>query len=179
MLHHTKKISTLRHALLALLLLALTGCAQLGFGGSSGSESAPPTAETMTGNQPYNPTEFRDLLIPGELAWNRDKSMVIKTDSYAGGVLNFSGRVDINSLSDFFVKSMERNGWKLAGSIKYKQVLLAFVKPAKTCTITIADSEFGLKTEVNVYVTEDITKRDLPAPATAPAAGGTTKPGGY
>jgi len=170
MLHHNQKFAS---ALLALALLTLTGCAQLGWGGSTGSESAP--AETAATNQPYNPAEFRDLLIPGELAWNRDKSMVIKTESYAGGVLNFSGKVDINSLSEFFAKSMERNGWKLAGSIKYKQVLLAFVKPAKTCTITIADSEFGLKTEVNVYVTEDITKRDQPATATSPSP----RPGGY
>jgi hypothetical protein len=175
MLHCTEKISaTIRNAVLGLALLSLTGCAQLGWGGSTGSESAPPT-DTAATNQPYSPAEFRDLIIPGELAWNRDKSMVIKTDSYSGGVLNFSGKVDINSLSDFFAKSMERNGWKLAGSIKYKQVLLAFVKPAKTCTITIADSEFGLKTEVNVYVTEDITKRDQPAPASNVS----TRPGGY
>lgn len=173
--HHRQPLSSALHAaLVALLLLALTGCAQLGLGGSSSSESAPPT-DTAAANQPYSPAEFRDLIIPGELVWNRDKSMVIKTDSYAGGVLNFSGKVDINSLSDFFAKSMERNGWKLAGSIKYKQVLLAFVKPAKTCTITIADSEFGLKTEVNVYVTEDITKRDQPAPAPTTS----TRPGGY
>ncbi|HSR35570.1 MAG TPA: hypothetical protein VLL73_00190 [Desulfurivibrionaceae bacterium] len=170
MLHRNQKFASV---LLILALFALTGCAQLGWGGSTSSESAPPEAAAT--NQPYSPAEFRDLIIPGELAWNRDKSMVIKTDSYAGGVLNFSGKVDINSLADFFAKSMERNGWKLAGSIKYKQVLLAFVKPAKTCTITIADSEFGLKTEVNVYVTEDITKRDQPAPA----ATGTTRPGGY
>lgn len=170
---HTEKITaTFRHAVLGLALLSLTGCAQLGLGDSSSSESAPP-AETAA-NQPYSPSEFRDLIVPGELAWNRDKSMVIKTDSYAGGVLNFSGKVDINSLSDFFTKSMERNGWKMAGSIKYKQVLLAFIKPAKTCTITIADSEFGLKTEVNIYITEDITKRDQPAPAAS-----SPRPGGY
>ncbi|MEW6595094.1 MAG: hypothetical protein AB1413_09520 [Thermodesulfobacteriota bacterium] len=174
-MHRSEKIpAIIRQALLGLVLLGLAGCAQLGLGKSAG-ESAPPAETATATNQPYNPAEFRDILIPGELAWNRDKSMVIKTDSYAGGVLNFSGKVDINSLSEFFAKSMERNGWKLAGSIKYKQVLLAFVKPAKTCTITIADSEFGLKTEVNVYVTEDITKRDQPAPA----AEMSTRPGGY
>lgn len=175
MLHQNHTIaSALRHTLLALVLFSLAGCAQLGLGGSSSSsESASST--TAATNQPYSPAEFRDLIIPGELTWNRDKSMVIKTDSYAGGVLNFSGKVEVNSLAEFFAKSMERNGWKLAGSIKYKQVLLAFVKPAKTCTITIADGEFGLKTDVNVYVTEDITKRDQPAPA----ANTTSRPGGY
>jgi len=163
----------LRPAALALALVALTGCAQLGLGGSSSSDSTSP-ATTAAEAQPYYPSEFRDLLVPGELTWNREKSMVIRTDSYAGGVLNFSGKVDINSLSDFFVRSMDRNGWKLAGSIKYKQVLLAFTKPAKTCTITIADSDFKLKTEVNIYITEDLIKRDAPAEPSA-----STKPRGY
>ncbi len=159
-------------ALVALLLLALTGCAQLGLGSSTGKDAAAP-ADTAATNPPYNASDFRDLLIPGELAWNRDKSMIIRTDSYAGGVLNFSGRVEIASLSEFFVQNMERNGWKMAGSIKYKQVLLAFIKPAKTCTITIADGNLGLNTEVNIYITEDITKRDQAA------TGGSTKPSGY
>lgn len=168
MLNRSKPlVSTLYAAAVALALLLLAGCAQLGLGRSD-SDSAPTPPETATENQPYYPSEFRDLLIPSELAWNREKSMVIKTDSYAGGVLHFSGKVDVNSLADFFAKTMEKNGWKLAGSIKYKQVLLAFVKPAKTCTITITDSEFGLKAEVNVYITEDISKRDAPASSSKP-----------
>ena len=68
--------------------------------------------------------------------------------------------IDINSLAEFFIASMPKNGWKMAGSAKYKNVLLAFVKPNKTCTIAINDSEFGLKTDVFVYMTEDITNNN-------------------
>ncbi|HIJ78028.1 MAG TPA: hypothetical protein HPP69_01790 [Deltaproteobacteria bacterium] len=116
--------------------------------------AAPPAQEAP----PYYANEFADLLIPNELAWNREKSMVIRTESFAGGILNFSGNVDITSLTDFFTNTMVKSGWKIAGSAKYKNVLLAFVKPYKTCTITITDNGFGLKTDVYVYITEDITK---------------------
>lgn len=144
-------------ALLASLTF-LNGCAELGLGGSDSDMGASADAsDIVVENQPYYPTDFKDLLIPSELDWNRGNSMVIRTDSFAGGILNFSGRVEANSLSDFFVNTMEKNNWKLSGSVKYKKILLAFVKPNKTCTITISDNEFGIKTEVFVYITEDIT----------------------
>jgi hypothetical protein len=153
---YIKSINTSILILLAALLLG--GCADMGLGLSQSNEemesSTPPTEEAP----PYYANEFEDLLIPKELSWNREKSMVIRTESFAGGILNFSGNVDITSLTDFFTHTMVKSGWKMAGSAKYKNVLLAFIKPYKTCTITIKDNGFGLKTELYVYITEDITK---------------------
>lgn len=139
-------------------LTVLNGCAELGMDGADANlDSSSEASDTTAENQPYYPTDFKDLLIPSELEWNRENSMAIRTDSFAGGILNFSGRVEANSLSDFFVNTMAKNNWKLSGSVKYKKILLAFVKPNKTCTITISDNEFGIKTEVFVYITEDLT----------------------
>lgn len=141
-----------------LSIFFLSGCADMGLGLGSGSDAEmaapPPPAES----QPYYAAnKFDDLLIPNELTWNRDKSMVINTESFAGGVLNYKGKVDINSLTEFFEVTMQKNGWKMAGSVKYKNVLLAFVKPNKTCTITMSDDEFGMKTDVFIYITQDIS----------------------
>ena len=141
-------------SLLGAMLISMSGCAQLGGGkDSSGSSSG----GTMSSNEPYYPTDFKDILIPAELDWNLDKSMAINTASFAGGILNFSGRVEINSLTEFFIASMRKDGWKLAGTVKSKYVLLAFTKPDKTSLIRIHENEFGLKTEVSIYVT-DMTK---------------------
>jgi len=159
-----------RHAfrLLVLLLLLLpffTACAQNGkFGiGSRIVEDEEVHAA------PYNPANFRDLLVPSELVWNRSKSMIVNTDSYAGGVLYFSGRVDVDSLTDFFATTMARNNWKLVGSVKYRDVLLAYDKPHKTCTIIIQQSEMIRNTaEVQIHITDDLSKgkaASSPAPA--------------
>ena len=142
------------------ILLFLGGCAEMNLGGPSASVTpAPATANdepAITENQPYYPTDFNDLLIPGELNWNREKSMSIRTASFAGGILHFSGRVEINSLTDFFITSMAKDGWKMTGSVKQKSNLLIFTKKNKASMITIADGEFSSKTEVYVYITEDI-----------------------
>jgi len=144
-------------------LAALSGCAELGLAGSSdqgAAASSDPFASSSsasaTAEQPYRANEFSDLLLPSELSWDREKSMLVRTDSFAGGVLQYTGRVDIASLSDFFSNNMPKNGWKLAGSAKYKNILLAFIKPNKTCTILLSEDKLLMRTEVSIYVAEDI-----------------------
>lgn len=141
--------------LLLTILFFLSNCATLGL--DNNDEVAKTTApDAVSGSQPYYPTDFKDLLIPAELTWNRDETMTIRTASFAGGILNFTGRVEVNSLSDFFIGSMAKNGWKLAGTIKSKNILLTFTKPHKTCMFKISETDFTMKTNVYVYITEDI-----------------------
>ena len=154
------QVAPTRRFLSLLLLAALflsAGCAELDLGGTMGQEGTPAAAAAEAEPAPYYPTDFKDIMVPAELNWNREKSMSIRTASFAGGILNFTGRVDINSLTDFFIASMQKDGWKLSGSIKYKNVLLAFTKPQKTTMISIYQNEFGYKTDVSIYITEDVT----------------------
>ncbi len=151
----------LTHILCAIALtLTLGGCAEMNLGGPSAGLGPSPAVTkdepAIAENQPYYPTDFNDLLIPGELNWNREKSMTIRTSSFAGGILHFSGRVEINSLTDFFTVSMAKDGWKMAGSVKQKSNLLIFTKKNKASMITVSPGEFQMKTEVYVYITEDI-----------------------
>lgn len=142
-------------------LVALSGCAELGLGGGSsdkGASSSDPfatTAPSSSMEQPYRANEFSDILIPSEFSWDREKSMIVRTDSYVGGVLQYTGRVDISSAADFFSNNMPRSGWKLAGSTKYKNILLAFIKPNKTCTIVLSEDKLLMRTEIAIYVAED------------------------
>jgi len=150
--------------ILALIsLIAFSGCAEMGLGGNSdpGLAPTPSTSSSSLNTPPYRANEFSDLLIPSELSWDREKSMLVRTESFAGGVLYYSGRVDIASLSDFFTNNMGKNGWKLAGSAKYKNILLAFVKPNKTCTILLSEDKLFMKTEVSVYLAEDTSTGGL------------------
>ncbi len=141
-------------------LVTLSGCAELGMGGGSSAPAAstdPFAASTASSSmeQPYRANEFPDILIPSEFDWDREKSMIVRTDSFAGGVLQYTGRVDISSTADFFTNNMPRNGWKLAGSTRYKKILLAFTKPNKTCTIVLSEDKLLMRTEIAIYVTED------------------------
>ena len=146
----TRTTSFLTILTLAFFILFSSGCAMLQ--GSEDETAYEPAPE----NAPYYPSGMVDIQIPGELSENREDSLYIDTASFIGGIKSFSGRVEINSLSDFFVTTMEKNGWKKVGNIQYKNVLLAFSKPNKTCMISIFDAAYGMKTKVYIYVTQDI-----------------------
>ncbi len=156
----TKNPKTLLMILAFSCSLFLAGCADMGIGSSD--EDMDAAAPIKSSAAFYTSSEFSDLQIPNDLDWDRDKSLVIHTESFAGGVLRYTGRIEVNSLSDFFATSMTKNGWKLVGTAKYKNVLLAFTKENKTCTITIGEGDLRIKTEVHIYITEDITGRKSP-----------------
>jgi len=140
--------------ILAVLTLAMAGCTTLSPEDGTMDTGAQSQARQDDGPtyEPYHPSGFDDILIPGELTWNREASMVINTDSFAGGVLNFTGRVEVNSLTDFFVNTMKKNGWTMKGSIRSENVLLAFTRANGTCLIKIRAGGIAKATSVDVYV---------------------------
>jgi len=149
MLHITRRSFQRIPLFLLFLLLTLSACSTLQSDGSDSDQSSSSMA-------PYIPSAVRDIQVPAELEFNRDDSMFINTASYNGGILSFKGRVEVESLTDYFTASMQKNGWKLAGSIRYKNVLLAFVKPNKSCIIKISETDLKWKTQVYIYYTEDL-----------------------
>lgn len=144
-------------ALTLAALIFLTGCLPMDSDQGSADKSHAPATSTATanvvGSEPYYPADFRDLLIPGELEWRRNKSVSINTDSFTGGVLNFTGRVEVNSLTEFFINGMKKDGWTLIGSMKADNVLLAFIKDKSSCLIKVDEGGALGKTEVNIYIT--------------------------
>jgi hypothetical protein len=138
--------------LAALCLLNVSGCLPLNASETADSGHAQPVASNLAEFEPYYPADFRDLKIPGELIWNMEKSVVLNTNSFKGGSLNFSGRVEVLSLIEFFANSMKNDGWVSVGSIKSKDVLLAFTKANSSCMIRIMEGGPIGKTEVNIYI---------------------------
>lgn len=100
--------------------------------------------------------DIKDITLPSELEWDRKNSMVIKTESFRGGIFNYKGKAEIMSLKDYMVASMQDNKWRLVGETASKDIMLAFVKPNKTCMMVISDGMFG-KTELKLYVAIDKT----------------------
>lgn len=100
--------------------------------------------------------DIKDITLPTELTWDRKDSMVIKTESFRGGIFSYKGKAEIMSLKDYMVASMKDNKWRLVGETASKNIMLAFVKPNKTCMIVISEGMFS-KTELKLYVAIDKT----------------------
>ncbi len=100
--------------------------------------------------------DIQDIVVPVEMELDRSKSMAIKTESFHGGIWHYSGLVETASLKDYMSRAMEDTNWKLVGEAASGDIMLAFVKPHKTCMMTIADHDFR-KTGLTLYVTIDKT----------------------
>lgn len=152
---HKFTISKLGLILTCTALLSLSGCAmQNPFGSSSEGDMGVAGMETFSNKV----MDFDDLEIPMDMAFNNDDSIAIRTSSFEGGVLAYSGRVELESLKQYLISALENKQWKLAGEAQTEKTLLAFVKPSKTCMVVLEEG-FGGKyghTTATFYVTVDV-----------------------
>ncbi len=89
--------------------------------------------------------DFKDVLIPGELKKAEGESYI--TD--ANGILVLSGRVDKDSLAEFFKTSMTSDGWIFQHEYGFKSsIKLFFSKPGKISSFTISENPLGTKVEI-------------------------------
>ncbi len=155
--------------LLALLMLLamLGGCTNSMMGGSV--SSTPPTGDGLA-SVTTMVESYGDIELPLEMTLDPDKSIAMRTDSFQGGIHSYSGRVQIGSLKDYILTSMRNNKWKMVGEASYKNTMLAFIKPNKTCMVVLSEGlggSFG-KTEAVFYVTIDLTATNQNKPFGTP-----------
>lgn len=133
-------------ASLAVVIL-LTGCAQLKGAGGSGPSAAEETRPTPR----Y--LDFSDILIPGEL--DRVPKECFITNGF--GRLVVSGRVQSESLAQFFITSMNTEGWIALNQYKYQGAIkLFFKKQDKFASVLIAEDPLSTRVELWVVPQEKI-----------------------
>jgi len=131
------------------LMLMLGGCAA-----KRVNTEAPPGAESAVEKGP-TPLyyDFGDVLVPSELEVDKDGSFVFRTPGFSAGVLSLKGRVEINSLIDFFNSNMAKDNWRLVSSFKSRRTIMLFHKENRWCVINITEKEFYTYAEIWVSPT--------------------------
>ncbi len=136
-------------ALIAVLLFAFGGCTpKSNVPVSDDLDSLPPMASSI-GN-------YEDIEIPADMKYSNNRSLSIRTDSFRGGIIYYTGRVELYSLKEFIIVTMKKNKWKLAGEVSSGNVILAFTKPSKTCMMNIESHGPMSDTTLTMYVTVDV-----------------------
>ena len=146
-----KRISLFCFALCMMSFIAgCSGKSETPAGGSLSSDQLAPVTTMVEG--------YGDIELPIDMILETDKSMAMRTDSFQGGIHMYTGRVQIGSLRDYIIVSMRNHKWKMVGEASYKNVMLAFTKPNKTCMVVLSEDSVGSfgKTHANFYVTVDV-----------------------
>ena len=127
--------------------LVLPGCASL--------------KETFNGNKEAGQAQsqpryldFADVLIPGDLTKDPKDSCIINNNH---GLLVVKGRVYADSLAQFFITSMNTDGWVMLNQYKYQgSIKLFFKKSERFSTILITENPLLTRVEIWVVPQEKI-----------------------
>lgn len=138
--------------LVSLLLFSLVGCIT----GKSTSSTEEPIVAASGATESYEEfvpyTEFDDIAVPNELSRVPEKSFIYENSDFKTGMIVMKGRVENESLIDFFVNQMAKDNWSKESSIKSTISTLVFKKPYKSCMIRITDGTYN--TNVEIYAVE-------------------------
>lgn len=141
--------------LLAVALFFMAGCSGMKKEPEEGTvyEPVEQVPEDEEINQKYY--DFEDIPLPKEMKLNPDNSILFESRDIRAGMLSFSGRVDSESLFDYFQISMPDEGWRLISYIKYGTYILTFDKPEKLCIVRIIEKSFS--SELQMWISPKLT----------------------
>ena len=128
-----------------LTLFLITGCSFLKPIESASSDSRRMLPQRRTSPVYHN---FDDILVPGELRLNQKMSSVFQTETVAAGVLAFSGKLDAETLIQFFKSNMAKDNWRWVSGFKGTSSLLIFEKGNRWCVITLTGAGYGNQTKI-------------------------------
>ena len=138
---------------LLVLCLALSSCAAK----SGSNEELPPLEDSSSAAAvPDDPDgvyeDFSDILVPIELTRLADESFVFESPQFKTGYMAYDGRVEFNSLVDYFINNMTKDGWTTQSTLRAGDSALVFDKPGKSALIRVIDGSY--KTKVIIIAVE-------------------------
>lgn len=153
------------HALLQLSVILVVIGLLYGCGSMGGRNSPPPNPVSQTSQEAPQPStpgpaissgprplyyDFPDIPIPVELKLVSEDSSTFQSGNMKSGILTLRGRVDLNSVINFFQMAMPRENWKPKGGFRYRRSILMFEKPEKTCVINLYEKMYYTYVEIVV-----------------------------
>lgn len=98
--------------------------------------------------------DFEDVIVPMELDVVKDRTVIVSTPGFKSGILTLKGRVDSNSLFNFFSNNMEKDNWEVLSKIKSPgTTIMVFKKTSRCAVITIRDESLYTYVEIGVAPT--------------------------
>ncbi len=166
-----ERVKTVALGAAVLIMVLCNGCANMKPAASMDANGSAPAAGAPA-SVPQSYYLFPDLSVPVELEQDMNRTMIIKTQQFQGGIVVLKGRVTVSSLMEYFPKKMMENGWQLVGSMAAKRSLLAFSKGNQGhCLIQIYDTPGGFSTEVQIWLVEPMDAFAPQQPPPPPPAG--------
>jgi hypothetical protein len=144
----------IKSGLVLLFAISIIGCNFTT--GSATPETAPSSSEAPEKSKKTTALyhDFEDVLVPMELTVMKDRTVVVSSPGFRSGILALKGRVDSNSLFNFFSNNMLKDNWNVVSKIKSPgTTIMVFAKTSRCAVITIRDAQVYTYVEIGVAPT--------------------------
>ena len=143
-----------RICLLIAVVCFASGCTTTG----TNQKKESPTATVQKTDSVAVYYDFKDVLVPQELKIDEDATVIISTPGLTSGVLALRGRVEKNSLFNFFRTNMIKDNWNIVSQIKSPKItMLVFQKANRWAVVNIRENDIFTYVEIGVAPTQDQT----------------------
>ncbi|MFW5730150.1 MAG: hypothetical protein ACOCPN_04550 [Desulfonatronovibrionaceae bacterium] len=102
--------------------------------------------ETEISSQIYY--DFEDIPVPPEMELKAKDSILFESRNIKAGMLSFRGRVDSESLFNYFQVMMPEEGWRLLSYIRYGSYIQTFDKKDRLCIVRIISKSFTSELQI-------------------------------
>lgn len=132
--------------------ISVSGCGY--FQGASASEQVQSPQPEVEKKPVAVYHDFEDVLVPEELTIIKDRTVVVSTPGFRSGILALKGRVESNSLYNFFSMNMEKDNWEILSRIKAPEaIIMVFQKATRCAVITIREEQIYTYVEIGIAPT--------------------------
>ncbi|MGD9824797.1 hypothetical protein [Desulfobacter sp.] len=131
----------------------ISGCGL--FKGSSASKQVQSSPQPEVKEKPVAVYyDFEDVLVPKELKIIKDRTVIVSTPGFRSGILSLKGRVESNSLYNFFSINMEKDNWEVISRIKAPETtIMVFQKATRCAVISIREEQIYTYIEIGIAPT--------------------------
>ena len=155
-----------------------------GCGVSKGTSAPNPATSPQSGGAKQSIAvyhDFEDVLVPEKLTIINNRTVVVSTPGFKSGIITLKGRVEPNSLYNFFSTNMEKDNWAILSRMKTPEItIMVFQKATRCAVITIREAQIYTYVEIGIAptlggVSESPTNygTNLPGVSESPTNGGT------
>ena len=153
----SKTISVLINTMLVIIFSAflISGCSSGYFSNTSTGATGSAATDSLESSQPKAVYyDFDDVLCPSELALVEKSTFIVTSNGYTSGILTLKGRIEKNSLVNFYTVNMLKDNWNSVSQIKSPvSSILVFQKSSRWAVITMREKDFYTYVEVGVAPT--------------------------
>jgi len=144
--------NSMKFYLLIIVACLVSGCTTTGMN----QKKETPTATVQKTESVAVYYDFKDVLVPQELKIDEDATVIISTPGLTSGVLALRGRVEKNSLFNFFHTNMIKDNWNIVSQIKSPKItMLVFQKANRWAVVNIRENDIYTYVEIGVAPTQD------------------------